>query len=234
MSVRRKPYRSWPLIRHVRMAQGFAPHIVHHVRKVEVMLRRAALVVLVPLLLHVGIVSMQESYPIMKPIIKTSIVALVTIAAASCMRVRTVSAAELRTGEHVHVSRDVVIAEDLYAAIRDSRLVLLRTPATRAASKPLSSSTKWCGTFSTNRASRDHPTIWEYLREPALGHSAGAKSHHLGQPILVRAVNHSQPGQLRERVNYSDLFSVLTWSAGKARRAIAPRSGPGRMDTVQP
>jgi len=63
MSVGRKSYRSWPLIRHVRMAQGFAPHAVHHVRKVEVMLRRAALVVLVPLLLHVGIVSMQESYP---------------------------------------------------------------------------------------------------------------------------------------------------------------------------
>ena len=35
---------------------------VHHVRKVEVMLRRASLVVLVPLLLHVGIVSIQESY----------------------------------------------------------------------------------------------------------------------------------------------------------------------------
>jgi len=63
MSVQRKPYRSRPLSRHVRMAQGFAPHAVHDVRKGEVMLRRASLVVLVPLLLHVGIVSMQESYP---------------------------------------------------------------------------------------------------------------------------------------------------------------------------
>jgi hypothetical protein len=47
MSVGRKAYLSWPLIRHVRMAKGFAPHVVHHVRKGEVMLRRASLVVLV-------------------------------------------------------------------------------------------------------------------------------------------------------------------------------------------
>jgi hypothetical protein len=48
------------------MAKGFAPHAVHHVRKEEAMLRRASRVVLVPLLLHVGIVSAQESYPIME------------------------------------------------------------------------------------------------------------------------------------------------------------------------
>jgi len=62
MSVRRKSYRSWPIIGNVRMAKGFAPDAVHHVRKVEVILRCASLVVLVPLLLHVGSVSAQESY----------------------------------------------------------------------------------------------------------------------------------------------------------------------------
>jgi hypothetical protein len=66
MSVRRKSYRSWPIIGNVSMAKGFAPHAVHHVRKEEAMLRRASRVVLVPLLLHVGIVSAQESYPIME------------------------------------------------------------------------------------------------------------------------------------------------------------------------
>jgi hypothetical protein len=66
MSVRLKSYRSWPIIGNVRMAKGFAPDAVHHVRKVEVILRCASLVVLVPLLLHVGSVSAQESYPIME------------------------------------------------------------------------------------------------------------------------------------------------------------------------
>ena len=66
MSVRLKSYLSWPLIRTVRMAKGFAPDAVHHVRKVGVILRCASLVVLVPLLLHVGSVSAQESYPIME------------------------------------------------------------------------------------------------------------------------------------------------------------------------
>ena len=66
MSVRRKSYLSWPIIGNVRMAKKIAPDAVHRVRKVEVMLRRACLVVLVPLLLHVGIVSAQESYPVME------------------------------------------------------------------------------------------------------------------------------------------------------------------------
>jgi hypothetical protein len=66
MSVRLKSYLSWPIIGNVRMAKGFAPDAVHHVRKVEVILRCASLVVLVPLLLHVGSVSAQESYPIME------------------------------------------------------------------------------------------------------------------------------------------------------------------------
>jgi hypothetical protein len=34
------------------MAKGFAPHAVHHMRKEEAMIRRAFLVVLVPLLLY--------------------------------------------------------------------------------------------------------------------------------------------------------------------------------------
>src|SRR5262249_20510184 len=44
------------------MARSFAPHAVHHVRKEKAVPRRASLFTLVPLLLHVGITSAQESY----------------------------------------------------------------------------------------------------------------------------------------------------------------------------
>jgi ABC-type Fe2+-enterobactin transport system substrate-binding protein len=40
----------------------------HHFRKEKAMIRRSYLLVLVPLLLHIGIASAQESYPIMEKV----------------------------------------------------------------------------------------------------------------------------------------------------------------------
>ena len=45
-----------------------SPRTVHPVRKEKTVRRRAALLVCVPLLLHVGLASAQESYPIMEMI----------------------------------------------------------------------------------------------------------------------------------------------------------------------
>src|SRR6516225_1194785 len=49
-------------------ARHASPHFVHLVRKEKAMIRRAALLVCVPVLLHVGLASAQESFPIMEQI----------------------------------------------------------------------------------------------------------------------------------------------------------------------
>ena len=128
MSVQRKSYRSWPLIRHVRMAQGFAPHVVHHVRKGEVMLRCASLVVLVTLLLHVDIVSMQESYPIMERVAQNIIQHDQTASCQDVVQQQTQLISLVQSGTNPYIKEPGNFCGGATASIRPSRRERVASP----------------------------------------------------------------------------------------------------------